>query len=119
MGTHGIRHKFGTRRYKRVTADIKEGVESKQFEKVASGAAKLAGVAAAQDAATLFLTAAEAFKIAKKENWKAEPDKVVDQAYQNAREVRKFRISKPRVADVKDSLRRTLDEYARSRARSS
>jgi len=116
LGTHGIRRKFGERRYKKVTGEIRRGLESRRLEKVASGAAKVAVVEAAQDAATLFLAAAEAFRIAKKNNWKADSDKIVAEAYQNARETRKFRITKGRMEDVKDSLKRTLDEFARTRS---
>jgi hypothetical protein len=116
MGTHGIRSKFGTKRFKKVTRTIEDGFESKHFEVVGSGTAKLAAVAAAQDAATLFLAAAEAFKIAKKADWRKRPENVTSQAYRQAREVRKFRISKARVVDVKDSLKRTLDEYTSSRS---
>jgi hypothetical protein len=116
MGTHGIRSKFGTKRFKKVTRAIEDGFESKHFEAVASGTVKLAAVAAAQDAATLFLAAAEAFKIAKEAEWREKPENVTSQAYRKAREVRKFRISRARVADVKDSLKRTLDEYTSSQS---
>ena len=113
-GTHGIRRKLGTPRLKRVTSRIQESYESKEFDNVASNTAALAAVAAGQDAATLFLAAAQAFKIAKEKGWKADPEKVVSEAYRNAREVHKFRITKQRVTDVKSSLRRTLDSYARA-----
>lgn len=116
MGTHGIRRKFGTKRLKRVTSRIQASYESKRFDNVAANTATLAAVAAGQDAATLFLAAAEAFKIAKERGWKADPEKVVSEAYRNARDVHKFRIGKQRVTDVKASLKRTLDYYAKSRS---
>jgi hypothetical protein len=119
MGTHGIRRRLGTKRLKQVTSGIEESFESRRYEDVAANTATLAAVAAGQDAATLFLAAAKAFKIAKENGWKADPDKVVSQAYRDAREVHKFRIGKQRVSDVKVSLKRTLHRYARSQSGSS
>lgn len=110
---------MGTPRLKRVTSTIQKNYESKQFDNVASNTATLAAVAAGQDAATLFLAAAEAYKIAKEKGWKTDPEKVVSEAYRKAREVHRFRIGKERVTDVKTSLKRTLESYAKSHSEAS